>query len=69
MVPRGVALPARLLESWVRAVAGAHGGEVPYDEVAGPTFDALIGPDGLDAVGALAHRADCAPAPELLRLA
>lgn len=66
MVPRGVALPARLLQSWAQRVDAV--GDAGYEEVAPTDFDAAIGPEGLEAGAVLAHRADCAPAPELLRL-
>jgi hypothetical protein len=68
VVPRGIALPARLLEALERACANEYEDELPYVEWSQPRLDAVIGPDGTGDVGTLAHRADCAPAPELLRL-
>ncbi|MGZ6997666.1 MAG: hypothetical protein ACXVLZ_05525 [Acidimicrobiia bacterium] len=73
IVPRGIALPGRLLEARDRAVAGAGDGEDddadrPVADWTGPPFDVVVGPDGVGDQSALAHRADCAPAPELLRL-
>ena len=41
---------------------------MPYAECVPGDFEAVIGPEGLDGPGSLAHRADCAPAPELLRV-
>lgn len=83
VVPRGVALPARMLEA-LRTAAATDPAAVPlpggdddwwrddaeFDaEVwTGPAFDVVVGPDGTSSQSALAHRADCAPAPELLRL-
>jgi hypothetical protein len=80
VVPRGVALPARLLEGMRRAAAegaarlpGADDWmrddtRLDAEEWRGPVFDAVIGPDGVGDQSTLAYRADCAPAPELLRL-
>ena len=68
MVPLGFALPGRMLEAMERAIAQAEPGGAPFVGCAPADFDAVIGPEGLDGPGALAHRADCAPAPELLRV-
>jgi hypothetical protein len=69
VVPLGSALPARLLDAMERAArAELDDDELPYVEWTGPVFDAVIGPDGIGEPSVLNHRADCAPAPELLRL-
>jgi hypothetical protein len=69
VVPLGLALPARLLEAMERAArTELDEDELPYVEWDGPPFDAVIGPDGVGEPSILRHRADCAPAPELLRL-
>jgi hypothetical protein len=82
VVPRGVALPARMLEA-LRQAAATDPAAVPMpgadewwhddsdfavEEWSGPAFDLVVGPDGTTDQRALGHRADCAPAPELLRL-
>ena len=67
-VPLGLALPARLLEAMDTAARNELDDDVPYDDWSGPGFDAVIGPEGMGDQSALHHRADCAPAPELLRL-
>ena len=65
----GLALPARLLEAMQRAArAEIDEDELPYVEWTGPRFDAVIGPEGIGEPTVLNHRADSAPAPELLRL-
>jgi len=69
VVPLGLALPARLLEAQERAArTELDEDDLPYVEWTGPPFDAVIGPEGSTDASALRHRADCAPAPELLRL-
>ena len=72
IVPCGFALPARMVDAQLRAIGAPEGRDsdapAPYVEVAASAFDALIGPEGLDRIGGLHHRSDCAPAPELLRL-
>ena len=69
VVPLGLALPARLLEAMDRAArTELDDDELPYVEWTGAPFDAVIGPDGVAEPSILGHRADCAPAPELLRL-
>ena len=69
VVPLGLALPARLLEAMERAArAELDEDGLPYVEWTGPRFDAVIGPEGATDQSFLNHRADCAPAPELLRL-
>lgn len=82
VVPRGVALPARMLEALREAAAADAGGAAlsgaddwwredsgfDVEEWTGPAFDLVVGPDGTSDHRALTHRADCAPAPELLRL-
>ncbi len=72
VVPLAAALPARLLEALRDATgaaeaAGETDGLVPV-AWSGPTFDAVIGPDGLGDQAGLRSRADCGAAPELLRL-
>lgn len=69
VVPLGLALPVRLLEAMERAARSElDADDLPYVEWTGPPFDAVIGPEGMAESSALGHRADCAPAPELLRL-
>jgi hypothetical protein len=68
VVPRGFALPGRMVEAMERSIAQAESGDPPAVECAPADFDAVVGPEGLDGPGVLAHRADCAPAPELLRI-
>lgn len=82
VVPRGVALPARMLDALREAAAADPSGvalpgaddwwredtDFDAEEWTGPAFDLVVGPDGASDQRALAHRADCAPAPELLRL-
>ena len=69
VVPLALALPARLLEAMDRAAwTELDEDELPYVEWTGPSFDAVIGPEGIGEQSILKHRADCAPAPELLRL-
>jgi hypothetical protein len=68
VVPRGSALPARLLDALEHASAAEFGEDLPYEVWQAPEIDTVIGPDGPDTLGALAHRADCGVAPELLRL-
>ena len=68
VVPLGLALPARLLESMERAARAELDDQLPYVEWNGRRFDAVIGPEGIAEQSVLGHRADCAPAPELLRL-
>jgi len=69
VVPLGLALPARLLEAMDRAARNEiDEDELPYVEWTGPRFDTVIGPDGIGEPSVLNHRADCAAAPELLRL-
>jgi len=69
VVPLGLALPARLLDAMERAArTELDEDELPYVEWDGPPFDAVIGPEGVGEPSILRHRADCAPAPELLRL-
>lgn len=88
VVPKGFALPARMLEALERstvesrreagpypssdAIATGRGDdgvdELPYEEIALDQIDLAIGPNGADAPRSLRHRADCAPAPELLRI-
>ncbi len=58
-------LPDRLFQSLLRTT-----GEVDDVEVmAADAVDQVVGPTGLDAPAGFARRADCAVAPELLRLA
>jgi hypothetical protein len=69
VVALGYALPARLLDAVERAAsAEVDDDELPYVEWDGPEFDGVVGPEGFGAASVLGHRADCAPAPELLRL-
>jgi hypothetical protein len=68
VVPLGLALPARMLEAMERAARAELDEDLPYVAWAGPRFDAVIGPEGSADQGVLNYRADCAPAPELLRL-
>ena len=69
VVPLGLALPARLLDAMERAArTELDEDDLPFVEWTGPDFDAVIGPEGLAEPSILRHRADCAPAPELLRL-
>ena len=69
VVPLGLALPGRLLEAMERAArTELDEDDLPYVEWTGPRFDTVIGPDGASDPSILDHRADCAPAPELLRL-
>ena len=72
VVPLATALPPRLLEA-LRAASGAAEAAGETDGVApvewtGPTFDAVVGPEGLGDQRGLRARADCGAAPELLRL-
>ncbi|MBK5289434.1 MAG: hypothetical protein JJE46_13320, partial [Acidimicrobiia bacterium] len=67
VVPRGYALPERMLEALERATELADD-DVPYAECPPRTFDMVVGPDGLEGIGVLDRRADCPPAPELLRV-
>ncbi len=68
IVARGVALPGRLLDALDRAARGSCGEDLPYAACSPSIFDAVIGPTGLEGIGAVSHRADCAAAPELLRV-
>ncbi len=69
VVPLGLALPGRLLEAMERAArTELDEDDLPYVEWTGPRFDTVIGPEGASDPSILDHRADCAPAPELLRL-
>jgi hypothetical protein len=69
VVPLGLALPGRLLEAMDRAALTEFAeDDLSYVEWDGPAFDAVVGPDGVAEPSILGHRADCAPAPELLRL-
>ncbi len=67
VVPRGFALPARMLEALERAATPAETAPA-YDECSPRSFDMMVGPDGLEGIGVLDRRADCPPAPELLRI-
>ena len=68
VVPRGFALPGRMLDALDRAARESCGDGVPYVEGAPSMFDSVVGPKGLEGIGVLSHRADCPPAPELLRV-
>ncbi|MGZ6994753.1 MAG: hypothetical protein ACXVIM_06045 [Acidimicrobiia bacterium] len=61
----GRVLPERLFQSLTRAV-----GDDPATELIGAEqVDHVVGPTGIDPPAAFVRRADCAVAPELLRLA
>ena len=68
VVPRGFALPGRMVDALDRAARSELGDDVPYVECPPSTFDMVVGPEGLEGIGVLNHRADCPPAPELLRV-
>ena len=68
VVARGYALPGRLLDAFDRLSHQSLGDDVPWVECDGSTFDAVVGPAGLEGLGVLIHRADCPAAPELLRV-
>lgn len=61
----GRVLPDRLFQSLLRA-AGEHD---DVELMAADAVDQVVGPTGFDAPAGFARRADCAVAPELLRLA
>jgi len=61
----GRVLPDRLFQSLVRAAGESDEIEL----MAADAADQVLGPTGLEAPAGFARRADCAVAPELLRLA
>ena len=69
VVPRGIALPGRMVDALDRAARAELGDDdLPHVECAPSLFDMVVGPEGLEGIGVLNHRADCPPAPELLRV-
>lgn len=67
VVPLGVALPERMLDALEQANRAADD-RVDYCVAPPDGFDMVVGPEGLEGVGVLDRRADCPPAPELLRV-
>ena len=68
VVALGDALPGRLLDAFDRLSRQSLNDDVPWVECDASRFDAVVGPTGLEGLGVLTHRADCAAAPELLRV-